>query len=170
MSRNDAPSRTNPWTLWAEQRPTDTRAAYRWRIPERMILGAMLRPEWTAELRLCGMGYADSEWWPAGSHWDGYNRTVPAGLEWRLAEADETETVWGGLDLLPDPWTGKPPRVEVSTRYVAAPCWQAKSFSIKHRFGGLGPHWENVPAMVRAWNTRIPAQDSTPNPNQGSEE
>lgn len=141
------------WTAWADKRPDDHKALYRWRIPARMICGLLLRPEWTEKLELCGMGWSDSEWWPATSDWNGYVRKVAPGLEWRLAKSDETGTTWEGLGLLPDPWTGKPPRVSVKTRWIGAPCYVAESFNISHRFG-TSYGWTDAAKMVAAWNDR----------------
>ena len=145
---------SSPWTLWSEKRPENTKALYRWRIPARVVCGLLLRPEWTEKLALVGMGYDDNEWWPLSpSHWNGYKRTVPTGLEWRLAEEGETEPAWGGLDLLPDPWTGRPPRVSTKTRWIGAPIYEAEGFWLTHRFGSTGT-WADVTKLAAAWNER----------------
>lgn len=141
------------WTKWSDRRPIDTDVTYRWRISPRMILGLMLAPEFSGKMRLCGMGYADSEYWPPYSYWDGYSRSVPDDLEWRVAQPDETDIKWVGLDLLPCPFTGKEPKVEYSGRWIGAPPWSPESFSIKsHMVDSLG--WSNVAEMRDAWNLR----------------
>lgn len=145
--------RSVAWTLWEDKRPDDTTAMYRWRVPPRMVCGLLLQPEWSEKLALCGMGHSDSEWWPVTSDWNGYTRSVATGLEWRLAEPGETDPTWVGLDLLPDPWTGLPPRVSAKTRWVSAPCYIAESFSISHRFG-TSYGWTDGAKMVAAWNAR----------------
>ncbi|GGE36549.1 hypothetical protein GCM10007276_12550 [Agaricicola taiwanensis] len=141
------------WTRWAVERPADTKAKYRWRIEPREILGMLLRPEWTDKLALCGMGYADAEWWPSFSDWNGYRRSVHPTLEWRLTEDDETDTYWGGLELLPSPFTGKPPVVSASTRYIGAPEYLVESLSLSS-FMVKSHGWRDAAAMQRAWNTR----------------
>jgi hypothetical protein len=144
------------WTLWSERRPEDTKALYRWRIPERNICGMMLRPEWGSKLHCVGMGYSDNEWWPDGSHWDGYQRTVAAGLEWRLAVEGEGEAIiWEDLNLDPDPWTGNPPIIRGSTRYIGAPVYDVESFSIHSTFGERYG-FTDLNRLQAAWNTRNP--------------
>lgn len=147
---------TATWTAWSKERPTDTGATYRWRLPERKILGAMLVPEWNDKLHCVGMGYADNEWWAGCSHWDGWNRTVPKGLEWRLATEDDPLITYGGLDLVPDPWTGRPPRVEPVGRWIAAPCYEIEAVYLRCRFGST--RWESIPRMVAAWNSPHPTR------------
>lgn len=141
------------WTLWSEQRPTDTAAAYRWRIPARVILGLEMRPEWTDKLSHVGMGYSDREWWPGCSHWDGCRRTVSAGLEWRPAADGETDILWGGLDLLPCPFTGQKPRVEFSGRWSGAPPYQPEYLSLTS-WMVQSNGWRDARKMRDAWNRR----------------
>lgn len=155
------------WTRWAEQRPDRPKIAYRWRLPAMLICGKMLVPEWTEKLSLVGMGYVENQLWPSNtSNWDGYRRTVPAGLEWRLATEDETVAdgrgdfkelpIWYGLDLLPDPWTGEPPRLDYSGRYICAPCFKVEHLILYSSFGVS--HWRDADAMQRKWNNRTEAQ------------
>ncbi|AIB11818.1 hypothetical protein ABAZ39_07365 [Azospirillum argentinense] len=152
------------WTLWSERRPEDTKALYRWRIPARMICGMMLRPEWSAKLQYCGMGYGPSEWWPEYSRWDGYVRSVPDGMEWRLArEGEDAESIsWGGLDLLPCPHTGGALKVTYRGRWLHAGPWDAESLSIRAwMVNSCG--WADANKMVANWNRRpeTPAADQT---------
>jgi hypothetical protein len=143
------------WTKWTDKRPDDQKLSYRWRVSARIILGMMLRPEWTGNMRLVGMGYGEPEWWPPFSNWDGYSRTVDPSLEWRLASEGEGENniLWGGLELLPCPFTGKPPQVTYCGRWIGAPPYLAESLSIESylvRSSG----WRNASGMAEAWNVR----------------
>ncbi len=143
------------WKLWSEERPTDNKALYRWRVSERKILGMMLRPEWSEKLHLCGMGFSDSEYWPTFSDWNGYTRSVDPSLEWRLAAPQEAENniYWGGLDLLPCPFTGATPVVIYMGKFIGAPPYRPEWLGIKsHMVSSLG--WASAEAMRTAWNTR----------------
>lgn len=140
------------WVLWSVRRPVNTEILYRWRIPARMICGMMLRPEWSAKLQCCGMGYGPREWWPRYSSWNGWERSVPEGMEWRLAAPGEDEKTifWGGLDLLPCPHTGYPPNVGCSgapwfTDRLYLEAWMVRSYG-----------WTDAARMAEAWNRRAP--------------
>lgn len=141
------------WTRWADDRPSDHTAAYRWRVSARPILGLTLRPEWTEKLHCCGMGYAENEWWPPFSHWNGYRRTVDPSLEWRVAAPDDMDLVYGGLDLLPSPFTGRPPKVVTSRRWIGAPPYLVEWIGIEsYMVKSLG--WTDAGKMRDAWNSR----------------
>lgn len=140
------------WTLWSERRPVDTETRYRWRIAPKLICGMMLRPEWTEKLRLHGMGHYESEWWPT-SRWDGYQRTVPESLQWRPAQDEEVDIMWGGLDLLPCPHTGKPAKVGYRGNWIGAPPYEVMYLTLHHQFGeSIG--WTDAVRMQAAWNLR----------------
>lgn len=143
------------WTRWDDERPTDPKALYRWRIPARKILGMVLRPEWSGKLTYCGMGYDPHEYWPPFSNWNGYVRSVPAGTEWRLATDDEDEKsiFWSGLDLLPSPFTGQPPKVDYCGRWIGAPPYEPDWLKIVSYMIGHNS-WKDAEAMQRAWNRR----------------
>ena len=141
------------WKLWSDEKPEDTKALYRWRVPARQILGMTLRPEWTAKLSFVGMGYDPGEYWPPFSYWNGYVRTLPEGVEWRLAGEDETDIFWGGLDLLPSPFTGKPPKVEYCGLYIGAPPYKPEWLKIVSYMVGFNS-WKDAAKMQAAWNTR----------------
>ena len=79
------------WKKWSEIRPEDSTKFYRWRVSPRLILGLEMQPEWVEKMKFVGMGYADSEWWPPYSNWDGYKRTIDPTLEWQ--EADQASNV-----------------------------------------------------------------------------
>lgn len=144
---------SNPWTRWSIQRPAEQMLSYRWRIPARPILGLTMSPEWTGKLRLCGMGYSDAQYWPDCSDWDGYRRSVPAGLEWRVASDNEKDITWVGLDLLPCPFTGKRPVVSYHGRWIGAPPFCPEYLSIRsHMVESNG--WREAARMRDAWNRR----------------
>lgn len=144
-----------PWVRWHDERPKDGSALYRWRVPEMKILGMMLRPEWTAPLRLCGMGHSDREYWPLFSHWNGYRRTLPKGTEWRLAANDEGENniYWGGLELDNCPFTGKVPYVGYHGQYIGAPPYRPEWLHLtSHLVDKTG--FRSALKMQQLWNTR----------------
>lgn len=143
------------WTLWAEQRPPNAHGSYRYRATF-PFLGLVVTAEWTEEMHLCGMGYGDHEWWPLRScYWDGYRRYITIkGLEWSpLTAYDTDEIVWHGLDLLPCPFTGRPPKLEPSGQFIGAPLWRSEAVwlsspAIPKR------RWTDAKAMLASWNTR----------------
>lgn len=143
------------WIKWRDRRPPNEAGAYRYRC-QCEILGMVLRPEWTEEMRLVGMGYSDNEWWPLSPcYWDGYRRYIThEGLEWsELREDDPNEIVWGGLYLLPCPFTGNPAKVEAVGRYIGAPLWRSEALYI----GSAGVpkrRFTKAQTMVDVWNTR----------------
>ncbi len=141
------------WQRWSEGKPVNPKLTYRWRVPERLILGLRMRPEWSEKMHFCGMGHAANEWWPPFSHWNGYIRSIPDGTEWREAKDGEDEILWEGLDLLPCPFTGKPPRVEFKGRWIGAPCYQAESLSI-HAWMVSSYGWTDAVRLQKTWNTR----------------
>lgn len=149
----------NQWTLWSEIRPTDPTVTYRWRIPVKKICGMMLRPEWSSKLSLVGMGYAENEWWPLFSDWNGYTRSVKAGLEWRVAEPDEKGVLWSGLELSPCPFTGNAPRVSYVGRWSIAPPYEAESLGL-HAWLVDRSGFRDASEMAITWNRRASAPAS----------
>lgn len=146
------------WTLWSDSRPPNASGSYRYRC-RCEILGLVLTPEWTEKMTLCGMGHGDSEWWPLSPcHWDGYQRYIThAGLEWsEISPNDPEGVVWGGLDMLPCPFTGAPPRIQAHGRYIGAPLWHSEAISVGSR-AVASRRFTSTKAMVEAWNTRVPA-------------
>ncbi len=141
------------WTLWASQRPTDTTLPYRWRIHRSMILGLALRPEWTEKMTLRGT-LRENEYWPDCAHWTGWRNVVEDSLEWRVAQPDETHIHWGGLDLLPCPFTGKQPTITYKGRWIGAPAYHAEALYIKSWL--VDSRWEDAAKMRDAWNRRAP--------------
>lgn len=145
------------WTRWSDSRPPNAPGKYRYRVKAN-ILGLDLTPEWTETMSLCGMGYGENEWWPLTlCHWDGYRRQITApNLEW--SEQQETDTdaiIWGGLDLLPCPFTGAAPTVKAQGRYIGAPLWHSEALwisspSVPQR------RFTDAKSMVAAWNRRSP--------------
>lgn len=150
------------WTLWSDQRCPNAQGSYRFRASF-TLLGVPVTAEWTEELRLCGMGYGESEWWPLRPcYWDGYRRYITnSTLEWSPVQAyDPEHVVWHGLDLLPCPFSGKPPTIELSGQYIGAPLWRSEAVWISSP-GVPKRRWTDAAAMQRHWNTRAPA----PNPS-----
>lgn len=143
------------WKLWYDERPTDTKVKYRWRLRnERKLCGKMLQPEWTAALQLCGMGWGPNEWWPEYSDWNGYVRSVPKDMEWRpMIESESEETIYHGFNLLPSPFTGLPPKVEGYGGYIGAGPWIIDKMGIKsYMVNSVG--WHDANEMERMWNRR----------------
>lgn len=143
------------WKRWYDERPTDHKIKYRWRLGKpRNICGKDLTPEWTAPLELCGMGWGPNEWWPEYSNWDGYKRTVPRDLEWRpMAEGESEETIYHGFNLLPCPFTGLQPKVQLYDSWVGAGPWIGRKMSIKsYMVDSVG--WYSANDMEKAWNRR----------------
>lgn len=143
------------WMLWSEQRPTDAKIVYRWRIPAQEILGLVMQPEWSDKIfsPLC----QPDIYCPSCAKWDGWKWHIPKGLEWRVASPDEPEgekgVVWGGLDLLPCPFTGKLPTVIYHGRYIGAPPYHAEWIGIaSHIIRSIG--WHSAKDMRDAWNMR----------------
>ena len=164
------------WTLWSEQQPTDAKLVYRWRIPAQEILGLVMQPEWSEKLfsPLC----QPDIYFPSCARWDGWKWHIPNGLEWRVASPNEPEgekgVVWGGLDLLPCPFTGKLPTVIYHGRYIGAPPYHAEwlgitSFSYVFSWyivRSIG--WRSAKNMRDAWNMRcIPEPREPKEPRKG---
>lgn len=145
------------WTRWSDSRPPNAPGKHRYRVKAK-ILGLDLMPEWTEAMTLCGMGHGDNEWWPLTScHWDGYRRQITTpDLEWSEHQESDADTiVWGGLDLLPCPFTGAAPTVEAQGRYIGAPLWHSEALwisspSVPQR------RFTDAKAMVASWNRRAP--------------
>ena len=148
------------WTLWNDRRPPNESGSYRYRAAF-PFLGLSVVADWTEKMHLCGMGYGDSEWWPLQPcHWDGYRRyiTNPT-LAWSpLQEDDPEQIMWHGLDLLPCPFTGKPPLLEPSGQYIGAPLWRSEAVWISSP-AVPKRRWTNAAAMQAAWNTRAHLQE-----------
>lgn len=164
----------NDWIDWAERRPTEAKW-YWWRTPARDHGGLELQMEFAAKMSLHGMGYADSELWPENvSHWDGYHRTVPAGLQWLEGVEIEEPPKYGhppvrfpSLSLSPCPFCGNQPKVEAHERprsggfYIGAKIHRANHFKIQcciiHTLEG----WDFA-RIVERWNTRKPEPVDVP--------
>lgn len=148
------------WTRWNDARPEDPTKFYRWRAGVFDLLGMKLCPEWSEKMSRCGMGYGEPEYWPLSAcHWDGRSRYPHSPyLEWREATPEEADArapiLWGGLDLLPCPFSGRTPRVGYSGRYIGAPPYHADSLYISNWMGGLDHYWNNAAKMQARWNTR----------------
>lgn len=144
------------WKKWNDERAPNERGSFRYRV-RADILGAVLTPEWTEEMVLCGMGYGANEWWPVRlCHWDGYRRYIThSGLEWSEVRNDDPPgVVWNDLDLLPCPFTGKPAHIELVGRYIGAPLWHSEAVYVSSA-GVPKRRWLKIEDMKKAWNTRV---------------
>lgn len=147
------------WIEWEAARPRAP-GLYWWREPARAYGNLELRPEWTAKLAACGMGHAEPQLWPVFSKWDGYKRTVPAGLEWRFALPEDEPVRFPGVALKPCPFTGAEAAL-VGDNAPRGGC--ARLFQVPYRpwrfrvFGGFAvTPWHEDPARALAqWNSRV---------------
>lgn len=154
----NAETQEREWTLWSDQRPPNAPGEYRYRATF-ALLGLTVTAEWTEKMHLCGMGYADSEWWPLSPcHWNGYSRYMThKGLEWSPLQAYDPEgIVWTGLDLLPCPFSGTSPTLKAHGCFIGAPLWQSEAVSISSP-GVPARRWTDAKAMQASWNTRVSA-------------
>lgn len=105
--RSPSATEGSQWSLFSDQRPTDRSKLYAFRVEG-------LNIEWKGGLQNVGMGHGDNEYWPDFSHWNGYERTLPKGFQWRVADvgAKPDELKFTGLNLLPCPFCGGHPKVE----------------------------------------------------------
>lgn len=114
-----------------------------------------MQPEWSD--KIFSFPCKPDIYCPSCAKWDGWNWHIPNGLEWRVASPDEPEgekgVVWGGLDLLPCPFTGKLPTVIYHGRYIGAPPYHAEWLGIEsYIVRSIG--WYSAKDMRDAWNTR----------------
>lgn len=159
MSADDAGGTTNAWVAFDQQRPPQERGHFWFRVPPRNVGGLVLRPEWIEEMRLVGMGYADDEYWPGFSNWDGYQRTLERGAEWRPLDADDHDDLeavrWGGLNLAPCPFCAHVPKIEWSGPWIGAPVYRADSFRLWCRCGLVNSGYRNsLEWLAGRWNSR----------------
>ena len=155
LIKGTTPGPDRVWIKWSDKRPPNEPGIFRYRVKAE-ILGMILEPEWSEKMTLCGMGLANSEWWPLSScTWDGYRRYIThAGLEWSPQEEGDSETVvWHGLDLLPCPFTGKQPHVKAEGRYIGAPLWHSEALWLSSE-GVPSRRFVNAKKMLEIWNTR----------------
>ena len=149
------------WTAWETHRPT-VAGLYWWRLPPAQYGGETLQPEWTCKVSLYGMGYAEKELWPSFSHWDGYHRSIPAGLEWSPAEDNEkvahaipyhglkTCPFCGGVVAL----IGDNSLRGGGARLYSVP-FKPWRFGVSCRCGRAGSGWfETVRGATSRWNER----------------
>lgn len=141
------------WKRWADERPPSGPGVYRWRATVE-VLGKTLTPEWTEKMERVGMGYGDPEYWPLSPcHWDGYRRYMTADVEWRELRDDDPEgVVWHGFNLLPCPFSGKPPKIEYSARYIGAPPYRPESLVIRSFM--VHKWFRDANSLEKEWNTR----------------
>lgn len=156
------PTEDVSWSSWSEERPTKA-GHYWWRLPEAVYGGLTLRPEWVCEVVSHGMGYAENELWPSMSDWDGYRRTVPAGLQWRGdGSAPKNAYVFPRFDLRACPFCDAIPTL--GARDLSADGWvrlyttafQPNRFKIRCNRCGMANSFEtpDLCALVDRWNAR----------------
>lgn len=160
------------WTKWTERRTPNERIPVRLRCkPKHKTVEGVSLVEWTTKQSLHGMGHDDMIFVPDGvSNWDGYNRTVPVDLEWRLLCEGEDQkkenTVWHGLSdkLAPCPFCGCLPHVSANeTRggrgvILSYSPNRYDTFEIRcclPRISGM-----NVAALIAKWNARPDAESA----------
>lgn len=152
------------WVPWTAARPTEA-GHYWWRLPEASYGGLTLRPEWVCEVSPHGMGYGDSELWPDMSDWDGYRRTVQAGLEWcGDGAAPKDAYTLPGLRLSLCPFCASSPTllardlpVGGGHRLYTTP-FRPNRFKIDCRHCGMANSFEtrDLGALIDRWNSRAP--------------
>jgi hypothetical protein len=103
---------------YSEVRPT-TEGAYLWRLPHATLPGVVV--EFVTHMRERNAGYK-TEVSPSFDYWDGYNLSVPAGLEWAPTDVtcDRYKTVAVrvvGVDPLPCPYCKQVPQWEGAVCY-----------------------------------------------------
>lgn len=157
------------WALFtADHRPPTGLAWFR--LPAAEYGSLTCRPEWVGEVSMHGMGYGDAEAWPNMSDWNGYQRTVPKGLEWRpfsdmdkAADLKKDEHVFPGITPHPCPCCGTP--AAVTGRYQdpggGARMWTApfrpNLFLIRCVVCWLRmPESRDFKALLDRWNRRTP--------------
>jgi hypothetical protein len=157
----DTPVPVTEWVLFSERRPTDSDAMY-WFTKDGLGI------EWADKLHYVGMGYSDSEYWPPHSYWNGYVRTLPEGIKWRLAEKDVAPKTlrFPEMHLKPCPFCGGKPHLDGSHCgrpgggdgvTIGAEPWRWNTFylqpccSMYARYNGF-PTWQ---AFEKKWNTRF---------------
>jgi hypothetical protein len=111
-----------PWTpacgegsKKADQLPK-TAGVYEWRVPHAFLPD--LKVVFTAHMRMRG-GCGDDFLFPAFDHWNGWQATIPTGVEWREAESPQTIKAYDygslgieGHEISACPFCGTTPRLE----------------------------------------------------------
>jgi hypothetical protein len=144
-------TKNRTWEKWKVERTPDDNRVYRFRTYAN-VLGTDMWVEWSEQQCLCGMGFYASQYWPIGPcYWDGYRRYMTSDIEWSESiDGDSKEVIFHGLNLLPCPFTGKPPKVLHFTR--RAP-YQLEWIGIESHMV-KSTCWGNVKEMCEAWNMR----------------
>jgi hypothetical protein len=111
-----------------------------------------------------GMGYRDPEPWPNMSNWDGYKRTVPAGLEWRLGTPDNIRPLYSlpGIVVFACPFCGQTPHIMAwdrpaggGARLYTAP-FRPTHFAIRCSCGmGQIIETRDLQASLKLWNKTV---------------
>jgi len=157
------------WTPFTDARPPEA-GLFWFRLLPASYGGVACRPEWVGEVSLCGDGGDRRNPWPNMSHWNGYERTVPAGLEWRaFSDMDKVaglrngDHVIPGLTIWPCPHCGTPASLECDdrpegggARLYTAP-FRPNLFKITCRVCWIGTRqYRDLKALLDSWNRRTP--------------
>lgn len=146
------------WTKFAERRP-EGEGLFWFRIAGFKFPGTEISVEWVDKVSLHGMGYGEDEYWPGFSNWNGYQRTVPAGVEWQpIKEGDKKDAArYPGISLTVCPHCGRSPNIEPTSRWITMPVFSAREFAIHCRCrGSFGPRYNGLGNAAAAWNRRTP--------------
>lgn len=150
------------WTPFTEARPPIGLAWFR--LPEAVYGGLRCRPEWVGKVSLCG---DNRNPWPDMSYWNGWSRTVPAGLEWApinpAAAWKKGDHVIPDLTIHPCPHCGTPASLICrddpeggGARLYTAP-FRPNSFKITCPVCWIGTGYcRDLQGLLDRWNRRTP--------------
>jgi hypothetical protein len=157
------------WNNWKDKRPAADAEGkgpffHWWRVGP--VANTGTAPEWIGK-----MDYAEYEYWPEFSNWNGGQRTVPALTQWKpLTNADRemvarllkqgapdyrirTRTVvYPGIYLEKCPFCGRLPRVKFHPSYIGACVKDSEAFTIECCLPVVSRN--NLPDAAVIWNRR----------------
>jgi hypothetical protein len=160
------------WIDWKDTRPAaEGQGPYFhwWRVGP--VANTGTAPEWIGKIAFCRMDYAEHEYWPEFSNWNGFHRTVPALTQWKpLTNADQElvarllkqgvpdfcikarTVIYPGIDLEKCPFCGRLPRVKFRPRYIGACVKDAEEFAIECCLPNVCRN--TLPEAAVIWNRR----------------